>query len=373
MRANGFKVILILAIIALLWALVIAPNRSVTVDENIQSASMGEDIRSALLSAGYSNTQVEIKGDVVTLSGETVSEKRRNEIGDLAAATRCSNCGDDKIRFRVVNNMTVKPTERVQIKAAQSPYTFSALKTENGHVVLSGWVESEEQRLRILTKANEAFSTVIDRTVDVALGAPNSDWEEVISNNLDKLILMKSGRFTLEDKASFISGEADTAKLRAEINEMVSELPAGYEGAANITVPNTAALNVGEIKSEAICQTLMNDLKSGKRINFAYDKASIRGAQSFDLLNALASATHQCLSFKVSVEGHTDADGAKDYNQRLSEARANSVVAYLSENGIDPDRMTVLGFGETKPIGDNSTDAGKAENRRIEFIVTQSE
>jgi len=49
------------------------------------------------------------------------------------------------------------------------------------------------------------------------------------------------------------------------------------------------------------------------------------------------------------------------------------VVAYLSENGVERNRMTAIGFGETKPVGDNSTDAGKAQNRRIEFIVTQSE
>ena len=114
-------------------------------------------------------------------------------------------------------------------------------------------------------------------------------------------------------------------------------------------------------------------MKGGKKISFAYDKAEIRGAESFDLLNSLASATQQCSSFQVSIEGHTDADGAEDYNQRLSEARANLVVAYLTENGVERNRMTAIGYGETKPVGDNSTDAGKAQNRRIEFIVTQSE
>ena len=365
MGANWFKGIVILAILALLWAFLTAPKRS---------TSMGEDVKAALASAGYSSTQVDMVGNVATLTGETVSEKTKNEITSVAANTKCSACADkDKTWHEVVNNMTVKKAPVVQAVPAQSPYTFSAVKTENGRVVLKGWVQNEAQRARVLARANEAFSSVLDRTVKIASGAPNADWEQVLNLNIDELKLMKSGRFTMEDNTSFISGEADTAELRTKINEMVSRLPAGYEGAANITVPNTAALNVGEVKSESICQTLLDDLKTGKKINFAYDKAAIRGAESFDLMNALASAAKQCSSFKISIEGHTDADGAADYNQRLSEDRANLVVAYLSENGVDRNRMTAIGYGETKPIGDNSTDAGKAENRRIEFTVTQSE
>lgn len=363
MGANWFKGIVILAILALLWALFTAPNRS---------TSMGEDIQAALSTAGYSETQVEMNGNVATLTGEAVSDTTKNEIGSVAANTKCSKCNDKKTWHEVVNNITIKKVVAPTIPT-QSPYTFSAVKTENGRVVLNGYVQNEDQRQRVLARANDAYSSVLDRTVRIASGAPNGDWETVLNSNIDELKLLNTGRFTMEDDTSFISGEADTADTRDQINNMVGALPAGYNGAANITVPNTASLNVGEVKSESICQTLLDDLKSGKKINFAYDKAAIRGAESFDLLNSLASAAKQCSSFQVSIEGHTDADGAADYNQRLSEARANLVVAYLSENGVDRNRMTATGFGETKPVGDNSTNAGKAENRRIEFIVTQSE
>jgi len=360
MGAKWFWGIVILAIISLLWSIFTAPKNS---------AAMGDDIRNALSSAGYSETQVEMAGNVATLTGEAASEKTKGEIGTVAENTKCSKCAEKKKWHEVRNNMTVKKAPALP---TQSPYTFSATKDEDGQVVLNGWVQSKEQRERVLARANAAYSNVIDRTVRVANGAPNDDWENLLNQNIDDLKALDTGRFTMEDTAYAISGITTSTDLREAINDRAVGY-SNYEGAASITVPDAANVNVGEIKSAAVCQTLINDLKSGKKINFAYDKAEIRGAESFDLLNSLASAAKQCASFQINIEGHTDADGSDVYNQRLSEARANLVVAYLSENGVERDRMTATGLGETNPIGDNSTDAGKAQNRRIEFIVTQSE
>jgi len=360
MGAKWFWGIVILAILSLLWSLITAPKNS---------ALMGEDIRNALAGAGYSETQVDMSGNVATLTGEAVSEKTKTEIGTLAANTTCSKCKDKNTWHEVKNDMTVK---KAPVLPTQSPYTFSATKAENGRVVLNGYVQNEKQRQRVLARAKAAYSSVLDRKVRVANGAPNGDWETVLNQNIDDLKLLDSGRFTMEDASSVISGTTSAADLRDGINERALSLT-GYKGAASITVPDAANVNVGEIQSVAICQTLLDDLKRGKKINFAYDKAEIRGAESFDLLNALASAAKQCSSFQINIEGHTDSDGADDYNLRLSEDRANLVVAYLSENGVERNRMTAAGLGETRPIGDNSTDAGKAQNRRIEFIVTQSE
>ena len=65
------------------------------------------------------------------------------------------------------------------------------------------------------------------------------------------------------------------------------------------------------------------------------------------------------------VEGHTDATGADAYNQSLSERRAKSVMEYLQAKGIGDTRMTPVGYGESKPVADNATKAGRAENRRV--------
>jgi outer membrane protein OmpA-like peptidoglycan-associated protein len=74
---------------------------------------------------------------------------------------------------------------------------------------------------------------------------------------------------------------------------------------------------------------------------------------------------------KVSIEGHTDNVGKAASNQKLSEKRAASVKAYLVKKGVKADRLSTSGFGDTAPIADNKTKAGKASNRRVEFKVSQ--
>ena len=69
----------------------------------------------------------------------------------------------------------------------------------------------------------------------------------------------------------------------------------------------------------------------------------------------------------VEVAGHTDSVGAESYNQSLSERRAKAVKSYLVERGIDADRLTVRGYGESEPVADNATKEGRAENRRVEL------
>ncbi|HEX8659785.1 MAG TPA: OmpA family protein, partial [Hymenobacter sp.] len=71
---------------------------------------------------------------------------------------------------------------------------------------------------------------------------------------------------------------------------------------------------------------------------------------------------------KLAVQGHTDNAGTPVHNQELSEARARTVVATLTAQGIAPDRLQAAGFGQTKPLADNATEPGKAKNRRVELV-----
>ncbi|MGH7329865.1 MAG: OmpA family protein, partial [Polyangiaceae bacterium] len=74
---------------------------------------------------------------------------------------------------------------------------------------------------------------------------------------------------------------------------------------------------------------------------------------------------------KVRVEGHTDNVGKPAFNKTLSKNRAQSVVTWLTKHGIDKTRLYAVGFGQEKPIADNSTADGKAENRRVEFHIEE--
>jgi lipid-binding SYLF domain-containing protein len=105
-------------------------------------------------------------------------------------------------------------------------------------------------------------------------------------------------------------------------------------------------------------------------IHFATGKSDIlpnsRGALD-DALNALKSN----LDWKIRVEGYTDNTGDADANKALSERRAQAVVDWLVKHGIASDRLNAQGLGDTNPIADNSTDSGRAKNRRVELVKVQ--
>lgn len=93
--------------------------------------------------------------------------------------------------------------------------------------------------------------------------------------------------------------------------------------------------------------------------------------KSFPLLDEVAQALVDYPKIKVSIEGHTDDQGKDDYNQDLSERRAASVLRYLVAQGVEPERMSSKGFGESQPIDDNRTAEGRAANRRVEFLIVE--
>jgi outer membrane protein OmpA-like peptidoglycan-associated protein len=104
-------------------------------------------------------------------------------------------------------------------------------------------------------------------------------------------------------------------------------------------------------------------------VYFDTNKATIK-AVSFPLLNEVAQALADNPKIAVRVEGHTDSQGNDAFNMKLSQRRAESVRTYLVGKGVAVDRMDAQGFGETVPIADNRTGAGRAQNRRVEFVIT---
>ncbi|PRP67545.1 OmpA family protein [Nonlabens agnitus] len=103
-----------------------------------------------------------------------------------------------------------------------------------------------------------------------------------------------------------------------------------------------------------------------KTILFELNKSDIQ-AQSAQTLSDIIDILKKYPEAEFSIDGHTDSQGSEAYNQKLSEERANSVLRYLVNGGIDPDRLSAEGFGESKPIATNSTAAGRQQNRRTEI------
>ncbi|MCD6499065.1 MAG: OmpA family protein [Deltaproteobacteria bacterium] len=106
-----------------------------------------------------------------------------------------------------------------------------------------------------------------------------------------------------------------------------------------------------------------------QKIYFDFNKARIKPV-SFEVLNQVAQVLVDHSTMRVRIEGHTDSRGSSRYNRRLSRRRARSVRRYLIGKGVDPGRLTAVGYGEDRPIDTNRTAAGRERNRRVEFHIT---
>ena len=133
------------------------------------------------------------------------------------------------------------------------------------------------------------------------------------------------------------------------------------------TVAGTVANNgCPEVSDDAIkklnayAKTILFD--TGK---FSFQK------QTFPVLEAITAILKEYPTAKFSIEGHTDNVGKADFNQKLSDGRANAVKQYLIDNGIDPFRLTSKGFGMDNPIDTNKTAKGRANNRRVEVKLVK--
>ena len=103
-------------------------------------------------------------------------------------------------------------------------------------------------------------------------------------------------------------------------------------------------------------------------VAFAYSSARLQ-VDSFEALDMVAEVAGKYSDLALRVEGHTDSVGKDAYNLKLSQKRAESVRQYLVEaGGLPEDRVKAVGFGESQPIAPNTSKAGRAKNRRVEFI-----
>lgn len=129
--------------------------------------------------------------------------------------------------------------------------------------------------------------------------------------------------------------------------------------------PNSAKGVQVDIKG---CEIKEEILLRGVNFETNSDKL-LPGAES--VLNDAVATLQKNPTIKVEVAGHTDSDGAAEYNAGLSARRAQTVHDYLATGGVSVDRMSVRGYGEEQPIADNSSAAGKAENRRVALRITE--
>jgi OOP family OmpA-OmpF porin len=160
-----------------------------------------------------------------------------------------------------------------------------------------------------------------------------------------------------------VAATSITFDLIFETGEKIPALEAARaEAQQRVRAEETAA-----ISTEA-CETRFNVISTTQAIYFKTGSAEL-DHNSEPLLNSVADIANRCPAARIEVTGHTDSIGSRDANRQLSESRAKSVVGYLAQRGVPAARVEAAGFGDTRPIAPNDTEANRAKNRRIEFRV----
>ena len=107
-------------------------------------------------------------------------------------------------------------------------------------------------------------------------------------------------------------------------------------------------------------------------VTFGFDSSELT-MSARNALNDVASILTQYDDTRVNIGGHTDSTGNADYNQRLSERRAEAVGNYLAQSGVARNRLSMTGYGENQPVASNATEEGRAQNRRVEITLSPIE
>lgn len=244
------------------------------------------------------------------------------------------------------------------LTAPASAQSGAATVTGQGQVVVSGTVPDEATRVAILNRVRELYGS--DRVVDqLALGAVVAppQWSQYVHRLLGpQLKQVSHGQLSVQGQTVDIKGEVSNEVTRQEVASQVAT-------ALNPTYTVRNGLRVAASEQSVVDQTLGNRI-----VEFEPGSAVLRPEGAL-ILDELANTLKRLGDRRVEVIGHTDAQGSRGSNVALSLARAQAVKSYLVNRGLVAERIATSGMGPDQPVADNSTDAGRARNRRIEFRV----
>ncbi|WFU40623.1 OmpA family protein [Bradyrhizobium sp. CB82] len=245
------------------------------------------------------------------------------------------------------------------------PYIFQAYKDPvAATVTLTGYVPDNTIHAAIATAAGRKFfgEKVVDN-LKASIGAPASFGNSVVAA-LGALSRLSTGTLVVTDRDVKLSGDALYEGAAADIRAgLGKDFPKTWQYKPEITVKPAAGPVDG-----TVCQQLFSELLTKGKIRFEPKRATI-DPDSAGLLDHLIETALRCPNATIEVAGHTDSDGEDAFNQALSEKRAQAVIDYLVKAGLPADRFTAVGYGSTQPVAGNETDEGRAQNRRIEFLV----
>jgi OOP family OmpA-OmpF porin len=216
-----------------------------------------------------------------------------------------------------------------------------------------------------MTAARRDFGNVdVADELVFASGAPRG-YVDAAKAAMRALSRLAGGRVTIVDQTVTVDGVAYYA---AAVDDVVSTLRAALPEAFELSTDTVIAGQEGQPVAPERCRDLLQAVLQVGAIQFEGDKAQVAD-DSYGTLDRVSATIARCPDAKVEVGAHSDSDGTAARNRDRTQARAEAIVDFLVGAGVQRERLTAVGHGESSPIADNSTAAGKAANRRIEFTI----
>ncbi len=277
----------------------------------------------------------------------------------------------------------IEALEAVDVEIVGAPVTFTwsgdtvtvvgAISTEDQLV----FVEESLAGVTVGEDDNIRFAAVDTGAVEVVEGlAPEDEWIGTSIALVGALAsTLNEGAVTVNPSGQVVttSGKTETRQAKRDLvvatDDFVVALAAdGFDFTDGVLgPPKPPAPTKAEV--EELDRTL-SELIEGKVVEFEFASDQLT-EDGTDLLDELLVALVEFPAVSVEIAGHADTDGSADRNLELSQRRADAVVTYFVSRGESPDRFIAVGYGDTRPIADNSTEAGRQKNRRIEFIALE--
>lgn len=331
------------------------------------SSVLHDRIATALTMAGQPGLNIEMQGQRAVLSG--VVEDPNDIVTARNAALTAAGAGGPW-----AGGVTSVDTSGVTVGVFDRPYVWG-IRRDGPRVVMTGAAPTQSVRASLIAAAHGAFqNAMIIDNMHVAGGAPSPHFVDIATKTVQGLARLGTGEARIvDDQVAFI-GDGTQQGVDA-LHQALTDPPAPYRVRMDVTIdgldvnhPELQGLNLANGNAET-CGHAFQRVMERNVINFPSGSATI-DPSSRRLLDALASVALRCDRFVIEVAGHTDNNGAPEMNMQLSQARADAVAAYLTEQGVARARLTAHGYGAGRPRADNATLAGQAANRRIEFNVS---
>ena len=194
-----------------------------------------------------------------------------------------------------------------------------------------------------------------------------SNWQVVVKSG-DTVFKTFTGSSPAAKSISILwDGKGDNGELVESAASYTLEAGAvDVVGNIGRSAPVTVDIDILVVRTSRGLQILITN------IEFAFNSWDLSQEES-PVLNRVSDVLKRYSEYKIIIEGHTDSIGAADYNLMLSTRRARTVLRYLTKRGIEDRRMIAKGLGLSVPIASNATEAGRAKNRRVEFILVKDE